>query len=345
MKANRIWKSGLIILCLAVSCWCYYKFFFTNFHTVVDKQFYRSRQLTKGKLKDVVDKYNIRTIINLRCNPLDKETNQVVKEEMEVAEASNASFFCFELVSTKLPRKETLISLYNTLKIAEQPVYFHCYGGADRAGLASALALSLGKDVSLSEMKKQYSWRYLVMPFGVTCGNLLFSKYETWLAEKGKLHTSQNLTAWINKDYIDCDSSVIYNIDYIRYQLSGKQKRSLFDKSKTAKIKRQSSKLDIVGWIFDETGESLQGKLSLIVDGKMIVDAVFGTQRLDVVQHYNLDKKIYEKIGLGWRAVVDTGSLSDGCHTISLRVSKKQGDNLILPTQNQGCSVFRFCLN
>ena len=99
MKLKNIWVSLLVVILLAAVGWIYYELFFTNFHTVVENRFYRSRQLSKSNLEKVIAKYHIRTIVNLRCNSQDDNFDQEIKGEIEVAERLGISYFCFELVS------------------------------------------------------------------------------------------------------------------------------------------------------------------------------------------------------------------------------------------------------
>ena len=110
--------------------------FWSNFHKV-DEGIYRSAQILPWRLKKIIKKYNIKTIINLRGN----KQNYLYKKEKEICEKMGVEYYTVSL-SSRYPhkiRKEELEKLINLLKTAKKPLLFHCKAGADRTGFVSVL--------------------------------------------------------------------------------------------------------------------------------------------------------------------------------------------------------------
>ena len=136
--------------------------FWTNFHKV-DKGIYRSAQLTPWKLKKIIKKYGIKTIINLRGN----NKNYLYKREKEICEELGVEYYTVSLLSRSPHkiRKEELKKLIDLLKNAKKPLLFHCKAGADRTGFAAVLwHLLNGKDKNDS-IKKELRLTYGYLGF------------------------------------------------------------------------------------------------------------------------------------------------------------------------------------
>ncbi len=132
-----------------------------NFYTVEAGQLYRSKQLNRKDLNSVIQKYGIKTIINLRGPNQGKKWYDI---EKIVAQQNNVYHFDIPFSAVRLPSKENIAALINFYEYAPRPIYIHCAGGADRTGLASAVWLLL-KGVSKKEAKKQLSAKFHhVMP-------------------------------------------------------------------------------------------------------------------------------------------------------------------------------------
>jgi len=110
--------------------------FWFNFHKV-DDGVYRSAQLTPWRLKKIIKKYGIKTIINLRGN----NKNYLYKREKEICEEMGVKYLTVSLLSRSPERirKEELEKLVDILKKAEKPILFHCKAGADRTGFVAVL--------------------------------------------------------------------------------------------------------------------------------------------------------------------------------------------------------------
>jgi protein tyrosine/serine phosphatase len=171
--------------------------FWFNFHKV-DEGVYRSAQLTPWRLKKIIKKYNIKTIINLRGN----KQNYLYKREKEICEKMGVEYYTISLKSrdiTKI-RKEELEKLINIFKSAKKPLLFHCKAGADRTGFAAVLwHLINGKDKNWA-IDKELRLKYAYLSFS-KAGILkeLFKKYDEkedfieWFEKnKHKIHYKGN---------------------------------------------------------------------------------------------------------------------------------------------------------
>ena len=301
-----------------------------NFHEVVKGRVYRSAQLKSNKLQEYISRYKLKTIINLRG----ESKKEWYEREKETAIINNVELYNFKFSARNLPRISQLDSLIETLVNAEKPLLIHCQGGAERSGMASAIALSIEQNPPLPELRKQFSWRYFVAPFSHSIGTLLFSKYEEWLNSTGKKHDHKNLLFWIKNVYVDHKGNIEYYIDSVQEVIFRKNDSS---EVATAYIKKGSKKISIKGWsLYPRTGLPIDN-LYVIVDNKILDNAEYKFLRPDVVRYFKFDEEYYKTVKLGWLAEFDSDLLSGGCHTISLRIIKNEGNNFDIHTNHQFC--------
>ena len=136
-----------------------------NLHPVIEGRVYRSGRLSLARLEATIDQYGIQTIINLtgdRTGVDWYETQRAVATRREVAHHD------IDFLATALPAQPDVARLVDLLRDAPQPVLVHCDAGADRAGLASAVARLLLDDADLREARRELSWRYCHWPVGPT---------------------------------------------------------------------------------------------------------------------------------------------------------------------------------
>jgi protein tyrosine/serine phosphatase len=138
-KFKRLLKwSGLTMLplVLAVGGYVLYLLVTGNFHAVVPGQVYRSSQMSASELTQTIQKYGIKSILNLRGeNP----TTSWHKMEIATAEKLNVTHYDRSLGSGTPLTLEQMDELVTLLRQAPKPILIHCFGGADRSGLVSAL--------------------------------------------------------------------------------------------------------------------------------------------------------------------------------------------------------------
>jgi len=120
----------------------------SNFHEVVQGKIYRSGQPRLEQLRSWINRYNIKTVINLRGTKA-----PLAVEEAQLAKELNVRIVFCRLSAYKLITVEELNELLNLLKESPQPILIHCRNGVDRAGTVSALAAWLvgGRDFETAE--------------------------------------------------------------------------------------------------------------------------------------------------------------------------------------------------
>lgn len=110
--------------------------FQANFHEIDKNKFYRAGQLNEKELKEVISKYKIKTIINLRG---EFKGSDWYKVEERLSQENNIDLVNIHMSAKYIPHKAHLIKLLNTFETAERPILLHCKAGADRTGEASAI--------------------------------------------------------------------------------------------------------------------------------------------------------------------------------------------------------------
>jgi protein tyrosine/serine phosphatase len=174
--------------------------FTDNFHTIETGQFYRCSQPSPRHLKKLIAAHHIRTVVNLRgsCTPpLDWYLNESrATADLGICQED----LCFS--AGRLPPAGELRRLIEVLDRSDRPLLFHCQRGADRTGLASAVALLLCTDLPYAEARRQLGLRYghiaLRRPANL---DLFFDIYEGWLARNGLTHSRDVFRRWAEDEY------------------------------------------------------------------------------------------------------------------------------------------------
>lgn len=184
---------------LAVGIHIFYILLGTNFHTVIPGEVYRSAQLSASVLEQFIHGKNIRTIVNLRgcCDP-----EAWYLDEGRVSLRNNVSLEDLSFSAGRLPSVVALRHLLEVIDRSEYPILFHCHKGADRTGMASAIALLLRTDTPLEEARRQLSFRYGHLQIGRTVYiDHFFDLYQEWLTSRGQTHSPTVFRRWIEQDY------------------------------------------------------------------------------------------------------------------------------------------------
>ena len=165
-------------------------------HMVIPQKVYRSAQLSPQRLKEVIQTKHIKTIINLRgAQPCKK----CYWNELRLTKAMEVKYFDVPLPSYSLPSQKRLEELVSLLLYVPQPILLHCLGGADRSGLASAVAMILDQNAPLSKSQQQFSiWHFVFSDKSV--GKVTFSHYCRWLAQHQLTSNRQNFIEWVFSD-------------------------------------------------------------------------------------------------------------------------------------------------
>ncbi len=134
----------------------------SNYHTVLPGELYRSGQLTEQQLQQHIEQDGLRSIINLR-GPEPGDT--WYETERTIARQHDIEHVDFELWASKALTNQQLDELVTHLRKLPKPLLIHCYGGADRTSLASALYLYDVKGETASRAVQQFSIRFGHFPY------------------------------------------------------------------------------------------------------------------------------------------------------------------------------------
>jgi protein tyrosine/serine phosphatase len=136
LRAALVVASLLLLPVITLGGWALGVRAAGNFHEVERLQLYRSAQPGSSFLSAIIDRYGIRTIINLRGpNPGAKW----YRDEIHVADSKGVTHIDIAMSAGKEPDPATINRLLEAFKTARKPILVHCQAGADRSGLASAI--------------------------------------------------------------------------------------------------------------------------------------------------------------------------------------------------------------
>lgn len=171
----------------------------SNCHTVLPGRVYRCAQPTGEQLASLIQRYGIRTVINLRgCCP----TFPWYQEEAQVTHRYHVSQEDFSLSAARLPSIDDLRRLLEVLDTCEYPILIHCRQGADRTGVAAAMFELLQPGSSLEDGRQQLSLRYGHFRIGKTANlDRFLDLYEDWLQEQQLAHAPAVFRRWVREDY------------------------------------------------------------------------------------------------------------------------------------------------
>jgi protein tyrosine phosphatase (PTP) superfamily phosphohydrolase (DUF442 family) len=196
---RRIVKGLLLSVCIAFGIEAARVLFGGNIHEVVPGSVYRSAQLSPDELRELLEKQGIRTVVNLRgyCSPF-----EWYLDECRTTHAMNVCQEDITLSAIRLPPPMELRRLIEVLDRAEHPVLLHCRQGADRTGLASAIAMLLQPGSDLGVARGQCSIRYAHFDvLGTANMDRFFDIYEGWLKQTGQRHTPERFRSWAAHEY------------------------------------------------------------------------------------------------------------------------------------------------
>jgi Tyrosine phosphatase family len=170
-----------------------------NFHTLIPGRVFRCAQRTGPELEQLIQRYNIRTVINLRgcCAPW-----PWYLDECRATFHQNISQedICFS--AGRLPSVSEVRRLVEVLERTEYPAALHCRRGSDRTGLASAIVLLLQTDSDLEHAWRQLGLRYGHVAIGrPACLHRFFQLYRDWLASKDLTHSPARFRHWLKHEY------------------------------------------------------------------------------------------------------------------------------------------------
>ena len=127
----------------------------TNLAEVIPGRLYRSNHPTPGHLAAAAKRFGLKTLINLRGQR--KCGSDALSREAAARLGLTHVDMAFE--SRGAPHRDRILRFAEIYSTLQTPALMHCKSGADRAGLASGLAIMFEGGVA-AEALKHLSWRF-----------------------------------------------------------------------------------------------------------------------------------------------------------------------------------------
>ena len=145
----RAWSDSLLV------DHAVFRVLWDNFAEVVPGKLYRSNHPTPSRLAAASRKLGLRTLINLRGH------RQCGSDALSRDAARRLGLRHIDMAfeSRGAPHRERILRFADIYAKLEAPALMHCKSGADRAGLASGLALLL-EGGTAAQALGQLSWRF-----------------------------------------------------------------------------------------------------------------------------------------------------------------------------------------
>ncbi|MSP53040.1 MAG: protein tyrosine phosphatase [Gammaproteobacteria bacterium] len=166
---------------------------YPNFHTVIPDQVYRSAQLDQQQFTHYIQQHQIKSIVNLRGQSND---DSWYINELQVSKESNVQHYDLDLPASGITSPENMRALAQIILTSPKPLLIHCWRGADRTGLASAISLILLQDAPLAIAEAQISWEYGAVASD-SIGKEEFHYYKLWLAKNNLTSSRENFMRWL----------------------------------------------------------------------------------------------------------------------------------------------------
>jgi protein tyrosine phosphatase (PTP) superfamily phosphohydrolase (DUF442 family) len=171
--------------------------FESNLHAVVAGQIYRSAQPSESDIDRWAQELGLRAVVNLR-GAKGKDDRRWLADERSASRRNGIELVSLRMSSDDIPPAQTLRELVRILDTAPRPLLLHCAAGAERSGLASAVAVLLnGGDLAAAhaEFALDKGFVYLVNPRLPR----VLDAYEEWLA--GQPTTPDRFRTWVMTEY------------------------------------------------------------------------------------------------------------------------------------------------
>ncbi len=127
-----------------------------NWAEVIPGRLYRSNHPTPGQLARAKRRFGLCSLVNLRGH------RQCGSDALSREAAAKLGLIHIDMAfeSRGAPHKDRILRFYDIYQNLSFPALMHCKSGADRAGLASGLAL-LFEGGSAADALAHLSWKYL----------------------------------------------------------------------------------------------------------------------------------------------------------------------------------------
>lgn len=195
IKTLKITVSSLIGAALLFGVGYTAVMHYSNFHTVIPNKIYRSAQMSEPQYVHYINKYHIKSVLNLE---LKAPKAKWYRAEMHAMKLTHAQHMNYHINPKGALDEAQLIELAKIIDSAPKPLLIHCWRGADRTGLSSAMSLILLTDQPLTQVTKQLSWTYGVLsPKSV--GLVEMAQYKSWLQHYHLSSSRLQFFSWLKQ--------------------------------------------------------------------------------------------------------------------------------------------------
>jgi len=149
-----------------------------NVHEVIAGQFYRSGQLSPAKLATVIERYGIKTVLNLRG----ESRRPWYRDEVATSQRLGVRHVDFRMSAATQMSVAEIEELVAVMRDAPKPLLVHCEGGADRTGLAAVIYLQqiagVQEDVAEYQLSPLFGHIGITNPFAAHAMDESWEKFE-----------------------------------------------------------------------------------------------------------------------------------------------------------------------
>ncbi len=126
-----------------------------NWAEVVPGKLYRSNHPTPARLAAAMRRYGLRTLVNLRGH------RRCGSDALSRSTAQHLGLLHVDMAfeSRGAPHRDRILRFHGIYQTLATPALMHCKSGADRAGLASGLAVMF-EGGTAAQALRQLSWRF-----------------------------------------------------------------------------------------------------------------------------------------------------------------------------------------
>lgn len=171
-----------------------------NFHTVSEGRFYRSGELPPEALRQKIERFGIKTLINLSRREEEPMTPNGPTER-ELAHSLGVEYFQIPLNGKRIPSRDRIAPLLKVFDLAPRPILVHCTSGTHRSGVASAIWLLEEENESFEDAKSQLSLRYGYIHLERQLASIFSGKQTIdrllWEYERAALVSPQRFSDWV----------------------------------------------------------------------------------------------------------------------------------------------------
>jgi protein tyrosine phosphatase (PTP) superfamily phosphohydrolase (DUF442 family) len=173
--------------------------FSSNLHPVVPGAVYRSAQPSGDVLTEWIDELSLRTVVNLRGRKSEDDRRWLL-EEIAAAERAGVDHVSIRMSAADVPPAQTLRRLVEVLDTADRPLLLHCKAGAERSGLASAVAVLL-ETGDLERARAEFALDKGFVEWVNPRLPRLLEDYAAWLAEQRVASSPERFRHWAMHEY------------------------------------------------------------------------------------------------------------------------------------------------